>query len=344
MGVPQLLWRRVPATTMRVLRGELKGQHDIRLTTLLGIERFFAELPREYGDGGSFVVQVPVAATAEPVAVAATSIAVAYDPDYRHGEWRIPSQVRDSAYRLWREGTGLLGSTVAGEDFVVFARDPAGQFHARWLRGEDIPRMPAALAAKLSGNGPAGVEMLAGADWPVVADVLRIDDRGELGVPLPKADADRVGEPYRVESEKIKIALADPFRVDPDVLDRGITAHRTTQNALATYLVGEGRTPLSHRPTVDPPFDVAWVGEDDVLCVAEIKSLTDANQEKQLRLALGQVLRYAHQLAAGGRRVVPVIVAEREPSDKTWAELCCRHGVRLAWPGAFADAVRSVSS
>ena len=52
--------------------------------------------------------------------------------------------------------------------------------------------------------------------------------------------------------------------------------------------------------------------------VAEVKS-TMRNEEKQLRLDLGQVLRYANLLDPN-RGVVPVLVAERQSSDRTWEE------------------------
>jgi hypothetical protein len=266
---------------------------------------------------------------------------VAYiGPDSSRDDWRIPSQRPDTAYPLWRDGTGLLDSTEPGVDFVVLVRDPDERFHARWLRGVDVGRLPSGLEQTLTGRRTTGVEELDAGAWSVVADVLRIGDGGEIETPVPPRDADSLGEAYRPEDESVSVGRPDPFKVDPDVIDRGVAGHRRTQNALAAYLTGVGLAPLSHRPNVDPPFDVAW-REDDVVCVAEVKSLTPANQEKQLRLALGQVLRYAHQLGAGGREVVPVIVAEREPTDESWAALCASLGVRLAWPGAFGAAVDS---
>jgi len=71
---------------------------------------------------------------------------------------------------------------------------------------------------------------------------------------------------------------------------------------------------------------------DGYVFVAEIKSLTPKNEEKQLRLALGQALRYAHQL---GPNTIPVIVIERAPSDQSWEEICQRFGVIFAWPDIF---------
>jgi hypothetical protein len=63
------------------------------------------------------------------------------------------------------------------------------------------------------------------------------------------------------------------------------------------------------------------------------------NEEKQLRLGLGQVLRYADQLSHTGT-VVPVLVAERRPTDCSWEQLCERLGVILAWPDVFAERLK----
>lgn len=67
-----------------------------------------------------------------------------------------------------------------------------------------------------------------------------------------------------------------------------------------------------------------------------MKSLTAGNEERQLRLDLGQVLRYAHQLGSGGA-AVPVLVVERCPSDSSWGQLCDKLGVILAWPDVFSE-------
>jgi hypothetical protein len=64
--------------------------------------------------------------------------------------------------------------------------------------------------------------------------------------------------------------------------------------------------------------------------VAEVKSITADNEEAQLRLGLGQVLRYRRRLSALGHdRVVAVLVPERQPCDPSWRELCQDLGVVL---------------
>ncbi len=67
--------------------------------------------------------------------------------------------------------------------------------------------------------------------------------------------------------------------------------------------------------------------------VAEVKSVAPQNEERQLRLALGQVVRYRQLLAADGQDVRAVIAVEREPSDSSWRQLCVDEGIALLWPG-----------
>jgi hypothetical protein len=75
-----------------------------------------------------------------------------------------------------------------------------------------------------------------------------------------------------------------------------------------------------------------------------VKSLTEANEEGQLRMALGQVKRYAP--GAGGRGVRPrqVIAVECHPFDETWIDLCNDEGIVLVWPEVIALALNRPSA
>jgi hypothetical protein len=75
--------------------------------------------------------------------------------------------------------------------------------------------------------------------------------------------------------------------------------------------------------------------DGETICIAEVKSMSTANQEKQLRLAVGQVLRYAQLLSAGGRPVHAFIAVEREPQDPSWVDLTQELGITLMWPATF---------
>jgi hypothetical protein len=81
----------------------------------------------------------------------------------------------------------------------------------------------------------------------------------------------------------------------------------------------------------DPPFDLARRDRAD-LHVAEVKSTTAMNEERQMRLGLGQLLRYRHALSAGGTTVHATLYAERRPADPQWSVLCQSLGVTLVWP------------
>ena len=113
-------------------------------------------------------------------------------------------------------------------------------------------------------------------------------------------------------------------------MERGLRGHATTQNSLANYVKTIGCEPRSPR-SGEPNFDLAWKDGQDIW-VAEVKSLTNKNEEKQLRLGLGQVLRYGH-LLGDKHKVHLVLAVERQPSDKSWIELCSALGISLVWPG-----------
>jgi hypothetical protein len=90
---------------------------------------------------------------------------------------------------------------------------------------------------------------------------------------------------------------------------------------LARILRSAGLQPRSRLPQ-EPNFDLAWE-TDRTVFVAEVKSITDDNEEEQLWLGLGQVLQYRHQLGRlGHERVVAVLVPERSPRDAAWGDLC----------------------
>jgi hypothetical protein len=125
-----------------------------------------------------------------------------------------------------------------------------------------------------------------------------------------------------------------PFTVDPATVERGLRGHAETQNQLAAALTAGGLVPRSPRPD-EPNFDLAWQ-RDDVVLVAEVKSTTVLNEERQLRLGLGQVLRYRSLIKnKHDGEVRAVLVAEREPADSSWRELCAELDVTFAVPKDF---------
>ena len=142
-----------------------------------------------------------------------------------------------------------------------------------------------------------------------------------------------LGQEYRAADEIPNLADREHSGSDPDAAGRGLGAHNQAQNQLAAAVEAAGLRPRS--PTSDEPrYDLAWAKQGH-LFVAEVKSITERNEERQLRLALGQVVRYRHQLG-GAEHVQAVIALEREPFDGTWLDLCNEQGVILCWPETFA--------
>lgn len=143
-----------------------------------------------------------------------------------------------------------------------------------------------------------------------------------------------LGTEYRPAAEEAASSERDAFAVDPAVVERGLRGHARTQNALAAFVRTLGCEPRSPLPT-EPNFDLAWTLRGTRF-VAEVKSTTESNAEKQMRLGLGQVLRYRQLLAPGGGGIVAVLAIESAPVDVRWQALSESVGVRLVWPPRFS--------
>lgn len=140
-----------------------------------------------------------------------------------------------------------------------------------------------------------------------------------------------LGAAYRHAQVSASPAVREPFTFDPAMVERGLRGHADTQNELARVLAAAGIEPRSPRLPEEPNFDLAWLNGETIF-VAEVKSITDDNEEEQLRLGLGQVLRYRQRLAnLGYQHVVAVLVPERQPHDPSWSQLCQDLGVALLW-------------
>ena len=140
-------------------------------------------------------------------------------------------------------------------------------------------------------------------------------------LPAAHVTAPGLGAEYREAKVGGSPVARQPFTVDPALVERGLRGHADTQNELARVLRSAGLKPRSRLPQ-EPNFDLTWEASGTVF-VAEVKSITDGNEEEQLRLGLGQVLRYRHRLESLGHdRVVAVLVPGRSPRDASWIDLC----------------------
>ncbi len=214
-----------------------------------------------------------------------------------------------------------------------------------------LDHVPTELRGRMKGN--AG---LAGNDLPelwfdpdelrdcwYLPDDLSSESHGTPVITLARSggtDGDSpLGAEYREADESSSSAAPEPFEVDPDVRDRGTRAHAVTQNALSEVVRRRGFTPRSPLRG-EPNYDIAWE-EGSAFVVAEVKSVTHRNAEKQLRLALGQVLRYRSLLQPDRRTVRTVIALSSAPRDEAWVALCEEHDVGLIWMPGLATGLAS---
>jgi hypothetical protein len=152
-----------------------------------------------------------------------------------------------------------------------------------------------------------------------------------------------LGAPYRPLDETFEPANPTaPAPADPDAAGRGWRAHRRLQNQLSELVWAAGYEPR-RATAADPDFDLAWTTPQGVV-VVEVKSCTKANEVRQLRLGIGQVLDYEDVLQARGGTVQSVLYLERAPSDPRWITLAERHSIWLIWPGGEHMLFQTTSS
>jgi hypothetical protein len=142
-------------------------------------------------------------------------------------------------------------------------------------------------------------------------------------------------------------AAARVRALDHDLVERGLRGHSDREAALAAALRSLGTEPRSPHQN-EPPFDIAWVW-DGALFVAEVKSISTDNEEHQLWLGLGQLLRYVHWLTHlhSGSVVRGVLVPERSPANDAWFDVCRTAAVALlpapALPAGLIGLMRTVT-
>lgn len=159
----------------------------------------------------------------------------------------------------------------------------------------------------------------------LVADELPALLNASVELPVHPA----LGRSYQKAKPNPLVRPADLFTFDPSGRERALSAHAAIQNNLAEILQQQGYDPRS--PTTgEPDFDLAWV-IDGAVVVAEVKSLSGTDQTQQLRLGLGQVLHYRHQLSELHGTVLAVLAVEFQLGSP-WVELCRDVGVLLTWP------------
>ncbi|MGP3756158.1 hypothetical protein [Streptomyces sp. IBSNAI001] len=170
--------------------------------------------------------------------------------------------------------------------------------------------------------------------FPAPCLKLRRPPRGNRPVLVPsQARYGVLGAPLR--TRQLGRHDSRELVVDLDGLDKGTAAHESTIGAPIKHLAQRDIAVHSFARN-SPQFDAGWVIEDEIF-IAEVKSLTGASQDQQIRLGIGQVLDYAQQLQrpGSGHSIRLVLVLEKRPTDGRWASLAQAVGIRLAWGPRF---------
>ncbi|MFG2470132.1 hypothetical protein ACGFXB_32365 [Streptomyces canus] len=153
-------------------------------------------------------------------------------------------------------------------------------------------------------------------------------------VAAARTEAHILGGPLRVRSTGRR--ASSDLTLDLSRLDEATAVHEATVGALISHLSRQGVTACTYASGA-PEFDAGWSRDEDIF-VAEVKSLTGAREDQQIRLGIGQILDYAHQLRSAFPNTVihPVLVLEKRPSAVRWTALADGVGLRLTWAPEFS--------
>ncbi len=233
-------------------------------------------------------------------------------------------------------------------DNPIIAEEPCMLYDAWFgasfvqLGGEFEPADLKAVAPKY--NGQHAMQRV---DLSLLLPQLDASDATAVSVVLMGAPATSTSRPpatkaprhskYRAAARPKTISAITliVLKRDPALLERALTGHADTQDALAAHLRASGREPSS--PEVGVLYDISWPAAGG-MALGEVKSLTDTNEVAQLRSGIGQLLDYATQLEQGGDTVTALyLIVERRPTDLArWKGACDRAGITLTWAPDFA--------
>ena len=295
---------------------------------------------KKYSEGDLVASLREAAGTASGNLTAANyAMYVARNPQLPDGRPRPGKQVMALRYGSWRgalEAAELPVDPPAGpqkefdeadavravvECWRAVGRPPTAARYDEWQRAHG--GLPSGAAVrKLTGSW----NTLLVRAWQVVHGVTLDQDEEDVAVPgslLAEgvAPVDDSFVPYCAADEGTEISLrSDLVTSDYTALERAVRSHALLQNAVAEAAAAAGLRPWSPAAR-GPQFDVALSDDEEHVFIVEVKSATPENLEFQLRIGLGQVLRYAHQARSSIPTVIPVIAVERRPDDQWMALL-----------------------
>jgi HNH endonuclease len=161
MSSTQLLWRRGNKATLDTLRGESRGQYDIRLGRKASVAEFFEGLSQVMDHDGTRMdlwtepAPLPDESESPPWKLRIRRMS---DKSKRRDMY-IRAQRPETAHPLWRPGVGPTDETEPETDYVVLLRTASDHFYAAWLREEQLDQLPEGLRTTI-GKSQVGARQL----------------------------------------------------------------------------------------------------------------------------------------------------------------------------------------
>lgn len=249
----------------------------------------------------------------------------------RFGSWRagleaagLPANAHSGPKKAFNADDAVAAVVRSWRDV---GKPPTVGSYDRWQQAHKGHPSPATVR-KLTGNWN---ELLVRC-WQIVHGLSLEQEDESIAVPKsslatdPESHVSDVLVTYYAADEGVQIELSNEL-VDGGylALERAVRSHASIQNAVAEAAKVGGMQVWS--PALGgPQFDIALSHKDGRQFVVEVKSATEENIEFQLRVGLGQVLRYAHQLCTDRHTYLPVIALELRP-DESWINMLRKLGV-----------------
>ncbi|MDB5910580.1 MAG: hypothetical protein JWP34_4694 [Massilia sp.] len=249
------------------------------------------------------------------------------------GEWTVQKRCGEMAKLLgaksWKPDFSRKVTAVVHGDLASQIVTDSHRQYSQKLLGAEQERDQGRHVHIVDADGFADLLK----NLPARCRELRRTTSGNHLLVLPRPGDGILGGPLqRHQAGRHKVGA---LTIDLNRLDEGTEAHEATVAALIAYLALKQVEVCTHARNA-PRFDAGWSRGEDVF-IAEVKSLTDTSEDQQIRLGIGQILDYIHQLQ-GVRtfgQVRPVLVLEKRPADPRWSSLAEANGILLTWAPEF---------
>lgn len=155
LAVQSVLFRKLTNSNADMFLGNNRGEYDLRFGRLAEIQDFTDSIAEEDPTAlGGWTKRIPVQPFDGAPPAPATNLRLRFmgPSGARSNDTYIASQSNDP-YPLWSPARVRPGASTAADlvgDVALLVKDVDDGFHARYVRREDLPGLPAALQASIS--------------------------------------------------------------------------------------------------------------------------------------------------------------------------------------------------